>query len=244
MEAAITTVLAAAGDGWKPNKVRKKTFAKLGATDATWTDFKDCLKRLVKAGTVLEVGDRVRLSDAPTRAPPPAAAAPAKRKAPAIDEDAAEKRQKKDAAVARKAERAGGCTAELSIPAGFVAVLLRQSSTKLKNIETNSKTHVQISRDGATLTISGETEARLKTAEVLLGGMLKAFDRRARDQAPDKAAVDAGERRRHRRDQRDGDEGGRAAGRGRGGRGGGRGRGGGKGRVRGRAPPRGAAHSS
>ena len=48
--AAEDAALAAAGDGWKPNKLRKKTFAKLGDTDLTWSDFKDCLEKLVRAG--------------------------------------------------------------------------------------------------------------------------------------------------------------------------------------------------
>ena len=227
MESAIKAVLGNAGDGWKPNKLRKKTFAKLGDTDLTWSDFKDCLEKLVRAGAVVELGDLVRLRDAPpTRAPPPevAAPAPAKRKAePAPDADAAEKRRRKDAAVAKKAEQAGSCSAEMSIPAGFVPFLLRKQSTKLKNIETNSKTHIQISKRGdegaaRTLTITGESEARLKTAKVLLGGMLKSFDRRAH---PDQAQ--AGDR----------GKGDRPAGRGKG-KGGGRGRGRGKGRGKGR----------
>ena len=229
MESQIRSSLCAAGTGgWKINKLRKKVFAALGATTTlVWDDYKSALEALVQHGTVIQEGELVRLRAAPPAAAPAPAAAEKKTKKtkrepepPAADADADARRdekRRKVEAVAKKARDAGAATTTVPIPSGFVPFLLRAKSAKLHNIETNSKTHIQISKrdetddDGArTLTISGDSEKRLATAKVLLGGMIKSFERRANRTEAD---ADAGKG---------------------GGRGKGRGKGGGRGRGRGK----------
>ena len=213
MEAAITVQLAGAGsNGWKVNKLRKKVFAALGETSLTWTDYKDALTKIIATGTVIEAGDVVRLAACGASASAPSGDVPVmkqkkeKRKreeTPEEDAQRAAKREANDAkreAIAKRASEAGDMCATLDVPAAFVPFLLRQQSTKLKNIETNSKTSIQIQRrsevaEGCTvrtLTIYGSTEKQLNTAKVLLNGMLKSFHRHAN--GGDTTAANDGER--------------------------------------------------
>mmetsp|Transcript_63299 Transcript_63299/g.108712 ORF Transcript_63299/g.108712 Transcript_63299/m.108712 type:complete len:327 (+) Transcript_63299:58-1038(+) len=135
----------------KPNKLRKLVFSehfKKEHPDCTWTDFSNTLGAMAKEGlVVMELQeDFSELCVLPSRLQ--GAAAVTKR--PLYDATSKEAKKPKTAVVNKEvvitAETPGGQSVikkSMKVPAQFVPFLLRESGQKLKNIEVNTKTHIQ-----------------------------------------------------------------------------------------------------
>lgn len=75
----------------------------------------------------------------------------------------------------------------IEVPSAFVPFLLRLSGQKVRNIETNTKTHIHCSpstssedstgaSEARKITITGGEEKHLSAAQILIDNMLKAFE--------------------------------------------------------------------
>jgi len=184
------------GRAVKSNKLRKSVFGLPGVDPkTTWDDFRDALEALIRDGKV----SKTTINATSTEVAHEVVHLPTAtiqttllvEKRTYEDEGSGDssptKKMKHDIGVGDSPEAEAMVKNTMEVPAKFLPMLLRQHGQKIKNIELNSKTSIDVDAgDGgkaatleawstSTITITGSEEKHVRTARLFLDKMLSAF---------------------------------------------------------------------